>query len=98
MTFEDFFLIFFVSAILAIPFFTGRGLWRAIDLKRRIEQEAVAVKYADARVVGFTQLNRLSDDWESHRYLIVEYKTRWRETVNRDGDGDGDETIRKDGW
>ena len=79
----------FIAVLLAIPFFFGRGLYRAFALRTRIEDEAKTIRFAQARIVGFTKGNDISDSIGFDHFAIVEYKTAkgeviWAETLSCD--------------
>ena len=98
MTVEAIFSVFFILAILAIPFFTGRGLWRAIDAKRQVEREIPKVQRAKARVIGLTERKYDSENHYDY-FVVVEYETTsgkmiWAETQPFDeGDYNVNETV-----
>lgn len=74
-----------MAVLLSIPFFLGRGLYRALTVRKRIDDETPELTFASARIVGFTKRAEPLDLGDPDHFAIVEYEATdgvvWAETL-----------------
>ena len=73
--------IIFVGVLLSIPLFLGRAFYRALETRKRIQDEVRDLTHYSARIVGFTKKTNYSESDFLEHFAIVEYETPENEVI-----------------